>query len=165
MKKGSVIRTGKIESIHSFYQFQRSIKKLINRVKSNRSLLSILKTGRHLIIIKVTKSCITYKNDFTTSKSISPFRLSKYFFKSWSQCSNTNVNFLSLWRTSFNLTIFLCFNSLSKQISLSAEDGTPWKKIVEKKSKLNIIQCLMHALWYVKKNKITNMYLIIRKVR
>lgn len=64
---------------------------------------------------------------FTTSRSISPFKLSKYFFRSWSQCSNTSVNFLSLWRTSYNLTIFLCFNSFNKHISLSADDGTPCK--------------------------------------
>jgi len=41
-----------------------------------------------------------YIKDFTTSGSISPFRLSKYFFRSWSQCSNTRVNFLSLCKTS-----------------------------------------------------------------
>ena len=67
----------------------------------------------------------TYMNDFTTSGSMSPLRESKYFFRSWSQCSNTKVNFLSECRTSCNLTIFRCFNSFNKQISLNAEDGTP----------------------------------------
>lgn len=42
----------------------------------------------------------SYRNDLTTSRSISPFRLSKYFLRSWSQCSNTKVSFLSLCSTS-----------------------------------------------------------------
>lgn len=79
----------------------------------------------------------TYRKDLTTSKSISPFRLSKYFFKSWSQCSKTNVNFLSLCNTSYNLTTFLCFNSFSRQISLSADDGTPCVQQTEKVVTIN----------------------------
>ena len=39
----------------------------------------------------------------TVSWSISPLQLSKYFFRSWSQYSNTSVNFLSLCNTSCNL--------------------------------------------------------------
>uniref|UniRef100_A0A0E9QKW4 Uncharacterized protein n=1 Tax=Anguilla anguilla TaxID=7936 RepID=A0A0E9QKW4_ANGAN len=64
-------------------------------------------------------------NDFTVSGSKSPLQLSKYFFKSRSQYSNTNVNFLSLCRTSCSLTIFLCLSSFNKQISRNAELGTP----------------------------------------
>lgn len=68
---------------------------------------------------------VSYINDLTTSNSISPFKLSKYFFKSWSQCSNTNVNFLSLCKTSYKRTMFLCFSSFKRQISRRADDGTP----------------------------------------
>ncbi len=39
----------------------------------------------------------------TISGSISPLQLSKYFFRSWSQYSNTSVSFLSLCNTSWSL--------------------------------------------------------------
>ena len=70
---------------------------------------------------------MTHIKDLTTSGSISPLRESKYFFRSWSQCSNTNVNFLSECSTSCSRTIFRCFSSFSKHISLNADEGTPWK--------------------------------------
>ena len=69
--------------------------------------------------------CETYMKDMTTSGSMSPLRESKYFLRSWSQCSNTSVNFLSEWRTSWSLTMFLCFSSFKRHISLKAELGTP----------------------------------------
>lgn len=47
--------------------------------------------------------------------SMSPFRLSKYFFRSWSQCSKTSVSLRSECRTSYNRTMFLCFNSYSRK--------------------------------------------------
>lgn len=75
-----------------------------------------------------------YKKDLTMSKSISPLRLSKYFLRSWSQCSKTRVNFLSLCRTSYRRTIFLCLSSFRRQISLSAEDGTPYRSKLPDKS-------------------------------
>ena len=68
---------------------------------------------------------MTHIKDLTTSGSISPLRESKYFFRSWSQCSNTNVNFLSECSTSCSRTIFRCFSSFSKHISLNADEGTP----------------------------------------
>ena len=53
--------------------------------------------------------------DLTTSGSISPLSESKYFFRSWSQCSNTKVNFRSEWRTSCSLTMLRWFNSWKLQ--------------------------------------------------
>lgn len=54
----------------------------------------------------------------------------------WSQCSNTSVSFLSEWRTSYNLTMFLCLSSLSKQISRNAELGTKKDEKSSKNKKL-----------------------------
>lgn len=71
---------------------------------------------------------VYYMKDLTTSGSISPLRLSKYFFKSWSQCSKTSVSFLSLCKTSYSRTMFLCFSSFKRQISRKADEGTPWNK-------------------------------------
>lgn len=76
---------------------------------------------------------------FTVFWSISPLQLSKYFFKSWSQYSKTIVRHDSLRITSNSLkntvekrlplgaylTMFLCFSSFNKQISLNAELGMP----------------------------------------
>jgi len=45
----------------------------------------------------------TVCHTLTTSGSISPLQLSKYFFKSWSEYSNTSVSFFSLWTTSQSL--------------------------------------------------------------
>lgn len=70
----------------------------------------------------------THMKDFTMSGSISPLRLSKYFLRSWSQCSKTNVSFLSECSTSCRRTMFLCFSSFNKQISRSADEGTPCRK-------------------------------------
>ena len=67
----------------------------------------------------------TYINDITTSGSMSPLRESKYFLRSWSQCSKTSVSFRSEWRTSCRRTIFLCLSSFKRHISLKADDGTP----------------------------------------
>lgn len=50
-----------------------------------------------------------------TAISISPLRLSKYFLRSWSQCSNTSVSFLSECKTSYRRTIFLCLSSYKKE--------------------------------------------------
>lgn len=97
-----------------------------NLVRKIAYILNVINTHIYIYINKIKEIiAILYKKDLTTSKSISPFKLSKYFFRSWSQCSKTKVNFLSLCNTSYNLTTFLCFNSFSKQISLSADDGTP----------------------------------------
>ena len=71
------------------------------------------------------RSDFTYINDITTSGSMSPFRESKYFLRSWSQCSKTRVSFRSEWRTSCKRTIFLCFSSFNRHISRRAEEGTP----------------------------------------
>jgi hypothetical protein len=92
-----------------------------------------------------------YIKDFTISGSISPFRLSKYFFRSWSQCSNTRVNFLSLCRTSYSRTMFLCFSSFSKQISRKADDGTPYESFPW----LNTIQVRFLRKFVAKKTKRT----------
>lgn len=61
-----------------------------------------------------------YMKLFTTSKSMSPFKLSKYFFKSWSQCSKTRVSFLSECSTSYRRTIFLCFSSCKWKIEIKS---------------------------------------------
>ena len=71
------------------------------------------------------------RNDLTTSGSMSPLRESKYFLRSWSQCSNTNVNFRSECRTSCSLTILRCLSSFSRHISRKADDGTPYKLWLE----------------------------------
>ena len=82
----------------------------------------------------------TYINDITTSGSISPLSESKYFLRSWSQCSKTKVNFLSEWRTSWSRTMFLCFSSFKRHISLRAEEGTPCKR------KIRLIQIVRKKL-------------------
>ena len=80
----------------------------------------------------------SYMKLFTTSGSISPLRPSKYFLRSWSQCSNTRVSFLSLCRTSMRRTTFLWRNSFSRQISRRADEGTPCRsKHVNHTKRLN----------------------------
>ncbi len=69
-----------------------------------------------------------YMSDWTFSLSISPLRLSKYFLRSWSQCSKTKVSFLSECNTSCRRTMFRCFSSFSRHISLNADEGTPLNK-------------------------------------
>jgi hypothetical protein len=54
-----------------------------------------------------------------------PSHTSRYFFKSWSKYSKTNVNFRSVWTTSYNRTMFGCRNSFNKEISRMAVDGIP----------------------------------------
>jgi len=62
---------------------------------------------------------------FTWSSGRGPGVLSSNFFKSWSRYSKTSVNYLSVCSTFTSRTIFECWSSLSKAISLIAVLGIP----------------------------------------